>query len=137
MRISLLSRSKNVTIVILQWICDQSLLSCDTYSTQTTSRHIPSNLSSTNVKMRLLPVSTVSIVWLCGWHGRNKNVTVMVPTLLTRCPWYSCYRRRKWTRRHEFKSWTRMIAFHIALIPLGKVWIQLFSLQLWVNSRTD
>ena len=25
--------------------------------------------------------------------------------------------------------------FHIALIPLGKVWIQLFSFQLWVNSR--
>ena len=32
---------------------------------------------------------------------------------------------------------TRVIAFHIALIPLGKVWIQLFSLQIWVNSRTD
>ena len=47
------------------------------------------------------------------------------------------YRRRKWTRRHEFKSWTRLIAFHIALIPLGKIWIQLFSLQLWVNSRAD
>ena len=43
----------------------------------------------------------------------------------------------KWTRRYEFKSWTILIAFHIALIPLGKVWIQLFSLQLWVNSRTD
>ena len=28
------------------------------------------------------------------------------------------------------KSWTRLIVFHIALIPLGKVWIQLFSLQL-------
>ena len=54
-----------------------------------------------------------------------------------RCPWCNCYHRRKWTRRHEFKSWTRLIAFHIALIPLGKVWIQLFSLQLWVNSRTD
>ena len=54
-----------------------------------------------------------------------------------RCPWCNCYRRRKWTRRHEFKSWTRLIAFHIALIPLGKVWIQSFSLQLWVNSRTD
>ena len=27
--------------------------------------------------------------------------------------------------------------FHIALIPLGKVWIQLFSLQLWVNCRAD
>ena len=31
-----------------------------------------------------------------------------------------------------------LIAFHIALIPSGKVWIQLFSLQLWwVNSRAD
>ena len=56
-----------------------------------------------------------------------------------RCPWLPIvsYRRRKWTRQQEFKSWTRLIAFHIALIPLGKVWIQLFSLQLWVNSRTD
>ena len=53
------------------------------------------------------------------------------------CPRCNGYRRRKWTRRHEFKSWTRLIAFHIALIPLGKVWIQLFSFQLWVNSRTD
>ena len=54
-----------------------------------------------------------------------------------RCPWCSRYHRRKWTRRHEFKSRMRLIAFHIALIPLGKVWIQLFSLQLWVNSRAD
>ena len=30
-----------------------------------------------------------------------------------------------------------LIAFHITLIPLEKVWIQLLSLQLWVNSRTD
>ena len=54
-----------------------------------------------------------------------------------RCPLCNGYCRRKWIRRYEFKSWTRMIAFHIALIPLGKVWIQLFSLQLWVNSRAD
>ena len=54
-----------------------------------------------------------------------------------RCPWCNGYRRRKWTRRHEFKSWTRLIAFHIALIPLGKVWIHLFSLQMWANSRAD
>ena len=62
------------------------------------------------------------------------------PTLghhLWRCLWCNGYRRKKWTRRHEFKSWTRLIAFHIALIPLGKVWIQLFSLQLWLNSRAD
>ena len=32
---------------------------------------------------------------------------------------------------------TRLIAFHIGLIPLGKVWIQLSTLQLWVNSRID
>ena len=31
------------------------------------------------------------------------------------CPWCNGYRHRKWTRRHEFKSWTRLIAFHIAL----------------------
>ena len=54
-----------------------------------------------------------------------------------RCPWCNDYRRQKWTLRHKFKSWMRLIAFHIALIPLGKVWIQLFSLQLWVNRRTD
>ena len=35
--------------------------------------------------------------------------------------WCNGYRRRKWTRKHEFKSWTRLIAFHIALIRLGKV----------------
>ena len=34
---------------------------------------------------------------------------------------YNFDRCRKWTRRHEFKSWTRLIAFHLALIPLGKV----------------
>ena len=54
-----------------------------------------------------------------------------------RCSWCNGYRRRKGTRRHELKSWTTLIAFHIALIPLGKVWIQLSSLQLWVNSRVD
>ena len=37
----------------------------------------------------------------------------------------------------RFKSWTRLVAFHMALIPLEKVWIQLFSFQLWLNSRAD
>ena len=50
-----------------------------------------------------------------------------------RCPWCNSYCRRKWTWWHEFKSWT----LHIALIPLEMVWIQLVSLQLCVNSRTD
>ena len=64
-------------------------------------------------------------------------VAIEKGAFLWRCPWCNGYRRRKWTRRHEFKSWTRLTACHIALIPLGKVWIQLFSLQLWVNSRAD
>ena len=70
-------------------------------------------------------------------HGRPKARRTARTYIqqLWKCPW--CYCRGKWTRRHEFKSWTRLIAFLIALIPLGKVWIQLFFLQLWVNSRAD
>ena len=37
----------------------------------------------------------------------------------------------------KYLTRTRLIAFHIALMPLGKVCIQLFSLQPWVNSRAD
>ena len=66
-----------------------------------------------------------------------KNQLINVETLSSRGVRGVRYRRRKWTRRHEFKSWTTLIAIHITLIPLGKVWIQLFSLQLWVNSRAD
>ena len=51
---------------------------------------------------------------------RVKYMSIIMITFW-RCPWCSRYRRRKWTRRHEFKSWTILIAFHIALIPLGKV----------------
>ena len=43
--------------------------------------------------------------WICLW----------------RCSRCNGYRHRKWTRRCEFKSWTRLIAFPIA--PLGNVWI--------------
>ena len=69
---------------------------------------------------------------------RNRTYNIKINwTTITRCPWCNGYRRRKCTRRRKFKSWTRLIAFNIALIPLGKVWIQLFSLQLWVNNRTD
>ena len=71
-------------------------------------------------------------------HKRmSKNVPDTINIQNFRCPWCNGYHRRKWIRRHEFKCWTRLIAFHIALIPLGKVWIQLLSFQLWVNSRAD
>ena len=73
---------------------------------------------------------TISNWWFFIWVWMTKYP-------LGGCPWSNGYRRRMWTRRHEFKSWTSLIAFHIALIHLGKVWIQIFSLQLWVNTRAD
>ena len=72
---------------------------------------------------------------LCLVQDLNSCRRIHYLYLLWRC--LNGYRRRKLTRRLEFKSWTRLIAFHIELISLGKVWIQLFSLQLWVNSRAD
>ena len=41
------------------------------------------------------------------------------------------------TQWSEFKFWTKLLAFHMALILLRKVGIQLFSFQLLVNSRVD
>ena len=90
------------------------------------------------------------VKWSSEFHGRHfrfgwrDQIGYEWPSRLTRSymdlarsPWCYGYRRRKWTRRHEFKSWTSLIAFYKALIPLGKVSIQLFSLQLWINSRKD
>ena len=45
------------------------------------------------------------------------NVYVMS---LWRCLWCNGYRHRKWTRQHEFKSWTRLIAFSHSTNTLGK-----------------
>ena len=91
-----------------------------------------------------VPISLSFLVGLCLFLSISSYLSLSIgshiylyKSVLWMCPWCNCYRRRKWTRRNEFKFWTRLIAFHIALIPLGKVWIQLFSLQLWVNSRTD
>ena len=46
-----------------------------------------------------------------------------------------CVCRRKWIWWLAFKFWTRLFAFPMVLIPMGKVWIQLFSLKLWVSSK--
>ena len=45
------------------------------------------------------------------------------------------YCHRKWLRWREFKTLTRRLAFLVALIYVQKAWIQLYSLQLLVNSR--
>ena len=89
--------------------------------------------------------STPSLPWLQGPLGPRVVAPDMIPSMGQIELWHldkhyaGCngYRHRKWTRQHKFKSWMRLIAFHIALIPLEKVWIQLFSLQLWVNSKSD
>ena len=77
-----------------------------------------------------------TLTWIVWQDHKNtaSKITAKFNDHLEEVLWCNGYRRRKWTRRHEFKFWTRLIAFHIALIPLGKVWIQLFSLQLWINS---
>ena len=71
------------------------------------------------------------------WKIAATQTSYWVEKLSYTHSWCNGYRRRIWTQRNEFKSWTWLIAFHIALILLGKVWIQIFSLQLWVNSRAD
>ena len=129
-------------------------------STIISSSLIASNSTNSGVSPRASPSMGIG---LCGSYvgeksgvsktdkilrnnRRLRSVTLQLPSnhiqycllpIVWRCPWCNGYRRRKWTRWHEFKSWTRLIAFPIALIPLGKVWIKLFSLQLWVNTRTD
>ena len=45
------------------------------------------------------------------------------------------YHRRKWRQRHEFKFLDEAVAFRIALTLLGKVWIQLFLLD--INLKTS
>ena len=40
-------------------------------------------------------------------------------TISRRCPWCNGYRRRNWTRRHEFKSWTDCISHNTNTLGKG------------------
>ena len=51
--------------------------------------------------------------------------------------WHNAFSHRKWTWQPNFNSWVRLFVFHIILIPLWKVWIQLFFCQLWINKKAD
>ena len=66
-------------------------------------------------------------------HVITSNIWPQNDSLL----WYNVYYCKKWTWWPEFKSWMKLFVFQIVLILLGKVCIQLFSLQLLVNSRAD
>ena len=45
--------------------------------------------------------------------------------------WCNIYCHWTWIRQIQFKSWKPLVAFHVALIPLGKVWIQLSTSSYW------
>ena len=73
------------------------------------------------------------------FHCHEPMIVLVFATLIsTRIPqrelpqkrrrlWCNSYGHKKETRRHEFKSWMRPFIFHIELISLGKVWIQLLG----------
>ena len=49
------------------------------------------------------------------------------------CLGHNSYHHWKWIQQPKFKSLIRLFAFYIALIPLGKIWIQLVSSHLIVS----
>ena len=76
--------------------------------------------------LNLFWLQDLDIPLICGYlciyqfitpkHFQFNRRELLIPTY--RCPpVYRCngYRRRIWTRRHEFKSWTWLIAFHIGM----------------------
>ena len=132
-------RTMKRTIILVYCMCKSSVRPLIfngleyVYCMTTAERQVPSKNG------RVLGM-TVNGIWSWGPNSSGlENTEYSFIAINSRSRWRCplCYRYRKWKRRHEFKFWTRLIAFHIALIPLGKVLIQLFSLQLWINSRTD
>ena len=62
---------------------------------------------------------THTITHMCK-HTHTHTHTYKYIIIIMSWWWCNCYRRRNWTRGLEFISWTRLIAFHIALIPLER-----------------
>ena len=58
-------------------------------------------------------VSNVATVWARKIPYLFLYVIITKELRNGRCLWCNGYRRRKWIQRHEFKSWTRLIVFHI------------------------
>ena len=69
--------------------------------------HRSTSLMSSSMLPQQCPACLARLTWIVFVMGGKWR----------RCPWCNGYRHRNWTRRHEFKSSTRLIAFHIALIP--------------------
>ena len=59
------------------------------------------------------------------------GIMLITPSKFSTCP------RGVMVKAMDCSYSSRAITFTFGQIPLGKVWIELFSLQLWINSRTD
>ena len=89
-------------------------------------------------KRSLTPISKaiqVRRIRHAGRYWRNKDELISNVLLHMNVGGFWAIMNTVVSTGHEFKSWTRLFVFYIALISLGKIWIQLFSLQLWLNSR--
>ena len=108
-----------VILVNLLWILNLTLLSQNVVSLATKM-----NIIQITWKKKLVYTCIINSLVADYLSLVKENSTLNLENnLFWGSSWCNGYRRRKWTQRHEFKSWTRLIAFHIALIPLGKVWI--------------
>ena len=58
-------------------------------------------------------------VCLMGWFYGRLTLIESYNAEDRRCPWCNGYRRRNWTRRHEFKSWTDCISHSTSTLGKG------------------
>ena len=70
-------------------------------------------------------------IYIYIYIEREREIDVRIVMVI----WLSSYKMNTATRVQIHGR--GCFVFHKALIPLEKAWIQLFSYQLWVNSRAD
>ena len=68
------------------------------------------------------------MAWFLHTHTHTHTYIYIYIYIYTRHSWCIVYCCRKWTQQSKFNPWMKLFAFHIGLIPLGKVLIQLFFL---------
>ena len=92
--------------------------------------HRSTSLMSSSLLLQQCPACLVHLTWIVfvmGGRLVNSGTSIITgpspysTTQLRKYLWCNCHCHRKWTQQHEFKSWMRLIVFHIELIPLGKV----------------
>ena len=85
-------------------------------------------------KYRVLTMNRLNFTWCQDNRSDTINLSCKLQCKWRRSEWNDYYRKRR-TLCSEFKSRKNLFSFHIVPIPLGKVWIQLFSPQLCVEGQ--